>query len=178
MEISKKSWHYRLNKFFTKGYNSVPNSLCPYFWYTILSFLKVIGWAIVCISGGAVATIILFWWLSNLSIVWSSGHIESFLAWFFFGALALGIAHGAAKEWHQDNYKWEYPEDQDACWYRSRTRVQKKPVPWWLIKITLPKITEQPYNPESFSAVAANYIRAWQDKVCPSITFYNPKDKK
>lgn len=173
MEISKKSWHYRLNKFFTKGYNSVPNSLCPYFWYTILSFLKVIGWAIVWTVGGSVAIGFLFWWLSSLSIVWSGGHEESFFAWFIFGVIALAIAHEAAKEWHQDNYKWEYPEGEDAYNYRSRKRVQKKPVPWWLIKIKLPKIPERPYNPESFSAVTANYIRARHDKVCPPLKFVN-----
>lgn len=51
MEISKKSWHYRLNDSFRSGFDYQTQSLCWYFWSTMFfSFLTLIGSTVFLIS--------------------------------------------------------------------------------------------------------------------------------
>jgi hypothetical protein len=62
MEISKDSWHYRVQRWcdFT-----VPNNLCKYFWMTVLAvigtpaFFLAVGFFVVA---GAVLALLPFWW--------------------------------------------------------------------------------------------------------------------
>ena len=56
MKLSKKSWHYKLNMWYTEG---VPRSLCPYFWRTVwyivtlpITIVLFIPWGIVLLITG------------------------------------------------------------------------------------------------------------------------------
>lgn len=44
MNISKNSWHYKLNCFWDRNYIHMDmTSLCSYFWNTIINILRSVG---------------------------------------------------------------------------------------------------------------------------------------
>ena len=48
MDISVKSWHYKLVDTGVFSNSTVPNNLCTYFWYVVASlFCRVVGWAFI-----------------------------------------------------------------------------------------------------------------------------------
>lgn len=62
--LSKKSWHYRLQKRVWGRHTPYLNSLCPYFWFTMLTLVVTPFWFILSILDKAFdATVLLIYFL-------------------------------------------------------------------------------------------------------------------
>ena len=163
MDISKKSWHYRFNSAMAINQYDIPYSLCPYFWYTILSILKVVGIGIFALIVCTLLYKFLSWWLPSLSIVWSDDLGYSFTAWFIVGVIAFAIARAHVDAWVEAHCRWDYSKGE---------RVLVGSIPWWMTQIKFwPDSKPAEYNPSSFGAVTFRYLDALHDKVCPTLKF-------
>lgn len=147
MNISKKSWHYKLVR--STLYGKTSHSLCIYFWQVIISMIVVAGLAAVllCVGVGVLAVIVaLLAAIASPILVWAF-HItwipkELVGAGCGLWGLGLGFAIGMAFVWFM------------------KKKVQPK----------LKAMDEQPN-------LLVEYLKAKKQKVCPQITFIGEKDE-
>lgn len=144
MQVNKSSWHYRLNLEMTNREYRVQqkNTLCSYFWFTVLNMVKVAFLVTVCVG--------LLWVFGQLamgnsdtdmSAPWYIAIPVGLLAVSVFIAFVFGLFF--AFQFCMDNFRA----------YLSKRRANRKP---------------KPVKPDS---LITQYVKAKKAKVCPMIEF-------
>lgn len=151
MKIRKSSWHYRLQRVW--GF-AEPKNLCAYFWKTVWSALL---FPLLLAGAVGVLTVMAYpVWLH-----FASGHyfplgLASFLLWV--------CAGGFAREMYKDELRYYrlHQDARDAHEFFSPIKSWNKPL--------LPNVHVE--RPQSIN-VAAEFIRAKKQKVCPLLDYTN-----
>lgn len=142
MNINKSSWHYRLNN---KMFDTIPTSLCPYFWKTVLALVLISGMStlfIFALTGIGLSILKAFGITSGLVLITSP------LIGFVFAVIAIVIIVGFF--FLCDHMKSSMRRKK---WQRDAKKLEEKA------------------NGEYKESLIISFLKAKKEKFCPSLKF-------
>lgn len=155
MNISKKSWHYKMNMFFSdQNEYRIPTSLCPYFWKTtFFVFMTAMAVSMLSLFSWAMGEGVFSWIMAYFGI--SLGAIASAVPSALIGAvliltvfaLIFGLFFGGG--WVKNKIVDKFDEIKEQ---KEEERI----------KLGLPK--KEPN-------LLISFIKAKKQKFCPNIDF-------
>lgn len=147
MNLSRSSWHYKLNCCAMPGFYGQPKSLCAYFWMTVASVLITAGFILMGLLFLTVGVIVLPYPLYEAiwGVSWGHWAIICYLIFW------MVLAHIA---WESRTYIF-----QRAYWLHK---------PLFIVPTIKPRVKVRRRKPPSLFSL---WWKAKKEKICPLVQF-------